>query len=192
MQDIHFISIHGFRGSIEQDYHKYLRDKLGAYGYKVEIPLLPNPEQPHETEQVKAVLDQTVIDENTVIIAHSLGCAVAMKILENLSFSVKALLLVAPVVEPEYCIPEHAHLAYWQGFDFSYDYAKIAANAKVRMILSDLTEYEVRGEYCRYLSAKIDAQLREVNALRKHLTGYEEPEVLRAAKDIIGFSPGQN
>jgi predicted alpha/beta hydrolase family esterase len=182
MAKIHFLSIHGFRGNPDLDYHKYLQQNLGKLGYEVEIPKLPNPENPNEADQIEAVLQQCHLDEDTIIIAHSLGCAVAMKLLMGLPFGVKGLLLVAPVVEPPFCIPEHKGLAYWDGFTFDYDYELIRSKAERRTILSDLSEYEVRGEYCKYLSGKIGAELKEVTARRRHLTGYEESEVLAAAK----------
>lgn len=185
MGKVHFISIHGFRGGVDLDYHKYLQRQLAELGYEVKIPVLPNPEEPKEAAQIKAVLEQCEIDADTVIIAHSLGCAVAMKLLMQLPCTVRGLLLVAPVVEPEFCVPEHAHLAYWKGFDFNYDYEAVRRRAAQRTILSDLTEYEIRGEYSKYLSRKIDARLVEVTACRKHLTGYEEPEVLAAAKTFL-------
>lgn len=181
----HFISIHGFRGGVDLDYHRYLQVELRKLGYDVEIPILPNPEEPKEEDQIKAVFEQCTIDSDTIIVAHSLGCAVAMKLIERLSFGIKGLLLVAPVVEPAFCVPEHANLAYWKGFTITYDYGAVMDNTKKRLILSDLTEYDIRGEYCRYLSGKVSAELREVNARRRHLTGYEEPEVLSAAKSFV-------
>lgn len=185
MTKIHFISIHGFRGKPDLDYHKYIQNSLGKLGYEVEIPTLPNPENPREEDQIEAVLQQCHLDKNTIIIAHSLGCAVAMKLLMRLPFTIKGLLLVAPVVEPAFCIPEHAALSYWNGFTFNYDYELIKIKVSKRLILSDLSEYDVRGKYCEYLSGKIDAELKEVTARRRHLTGYEEPDVLSAAESFL-------
>lgn len=185
MAKIHFISIHGFRGNPDLDYHKYIQENLRALGYEVEIPILPNPENPIEEDQIEAVLQQCHLDQDTIIIAHSLGCAVAMKLLMRLPFNIKGLLLVAPVVEPAFCVPEHRALAYWDGFTFNYDYERIRTKTTKRLILSDLSEHEVRGEYCKYLSGKIDAELKEVTAQRRHLTGYEEPDVLTAAKSFL-------
>lgn len=99
--------------------------------------------------------------------------------------TIKGLILVAPVMEWEFCAPEKQNAAYWHGFDITYDYKQIINITDQRVILSDLLEYDVRGKYCEYLAKKIDAKLRIITAQRKHITSYEEPEVLVEAKRFL-------
>lgn len=183
---LHFISIHGFRGAVTQDYHMFLHDELGKAGYDVQIPALPHPHEPIEDEQVQAVLDQCTIDEHTVIIAHSLGCAVAMKLIMKLQKPFAGLVLVAPVVEPAFCTdPEQKKLIYWKGFDFTYDYDAVKRCADKIAVLSDMQEYDLRGPYARYLAKKLDAALYEFTAARRHISGYQEPKVLQVIEEIF-------
>lgn len=185
MKKVNIISLHGFKGTPDSDYHRYLQREMKQRGYQVSVPLLPNTENPKQDEQIAAVLRQCNIDENTIIVAHSLGCAVAMKLLMQLQQPIKTLILVAPVMEPAFSPPEKMGLAYWQGFDFDYDYECIQKLANQRVVVSDLNEAELRGEYCRYLAEKISARLDEITAQRRHITGYQEPYVLQLVQEFV-------
>src|SRR5437016_8302507 len=52
--------------------------------HTVIIPALPNTDDPSEEEQVEAALKAANYDENTVLFGHSLGAAVALKVVEKL------------------------------------------------------------------------------------------------------------
>lgn len=185
MRHLQVISLHGFKGSPDLDFHRYLQSELQKIGYRVEIPELPHTEKPQEQEQISFVLEKYKIDENTVIVAHSLGCAVAMKILMQTKTRIAGLILVAPVMEPAFSPSSRAHLAYWKGFNFNYNYGLVRELAKCRIIMSDLNEKDLRGKYCSFLSKKLSARLIEIVASRKHITGFQEPHVLAVVKKVL-------
>lgn len=185
MKKINYISIHGFKGGPELDYHRFLQKKLLDLGYQVAIPTLPNPNNPIEKDQIKAVMGQCAINDRTVIIAHSLGCAVALKMLMNTQTKIHGLVLVAPVIEERFRPDEIMNKAYWEGFSIAYDYKRIMSCTQNIIVVSDRIEYELRGEYCEFLAESLGARLDVITANRKHITGYEEPYILAVAKEFI-------
>lgn len=75
--------IHGYKSSPEKNFFPWLKDALHAKGHEVIIPTLPNPEEPDPEEWVKALLEEVkAVDEETIIVGHSLGGATALRYLE--------------------------------------------------------------------------------------------------------------
>ena len=58
------------------------------------VAALPNSADPTEDEQVSYVLRNFQFDANTVLVAHSLGTVVAMKVLEKLETKIAGLVFV--------------------------------------------------------------------------------------------------
>gem|GEM_PF-4508981 len=47
------------------------------------IPPLPNPDQPNIDQQIAFIANNALFNDNTILVGHSLGAAVAMKALEK-------------------------------------------------------------------------------------------------------------
>ena len=170
-----FVIVHGYKGMVDQNFIPWLKKELEGRGYKVQAPQLPNTDDPKESEQVDHVLDNCTFDDNTVLIGHSLGGAVAMKAVEKLDTKIKGLFLVAPAVEPRFSSKERA---FWKNFDFTYDYKEIVKKAEDIIILSDNSEAEYREEYLEYLTQKLDGRLYKVDAKERHFIADIEPDIL--------------
>jgi len=168
-----FVILHGYTGRADKNFIPNLRERLEQKGYSVQTPQLPNTEFPREEEQVGYVIENCKIDSNTIIIGHSLGGVVALKVIQKLKRSVAGLVLVAPAVEPAFRTGEER--PFWKTFTWKYNYASIRKLTGFRAVLSDALEKDKRGAYLVYLSKKLDAPLREVKATRIHFTGQAEP-----------------
>jgi len=79
------IIIHGWEGSPESNWFPWLKSKLEASGFEVQVPEMPNANHPQKDEWVnhlkKIVGD---IDESLYIIGHSLGGITVLRFLEQL------------------------------------------------------------------------------------------------------------
>lgn len=76
------IIIHGIQYSPSGHWQQWLRDELNKRGIPNELPTLPNYDNPLEKEWVKA-MNMLPIDESTIMVAHSLGCAATLRFLEQ-------------------------------------------------------------------------------------------------------------
>ena len=173
-----YVLLHGFTGRNDKNFIPWVKAELEKRGFEVQAPLMPNTDSPTEEEQVSYVIENCRIDENTVLLGHSLGSAVAMKVLQKLNRPIAGLVLVASVVEPVF--RTGTPRAFWDTFTFEYDYEKIKHLTKFRVVISDILEKEKRGPYLSYLKDKIDAQFVEGTAQDEHVTGDKEPMVLNA------------
>jgi leucyl-tRNA synthetase len=173
---LNFLLLHGYKGSARGAHLSWLKNELEKKGYVVQAPDMPNSNTPKEQEQIQHVFDRCRIDENTVIVGHSLGCVVAMKLLQKINRHVAGLVLVAPAIDPSF--PDAEPKPYWKDFPWNIDYGKIQALTAFRIIISDTLEQVKRGAYIKHLSGEIGAVLVEGKAEKEHFLGKEEPLVL--------------
>jgi leucyl-tRNA synthetase len=172
-----FLILHGFEGSPKDNFIPWLKKSLENSGYRVEAPELPNSSNPKESEQVDYVLKNCHIDESTVIIGHSLGAIVAMKVVEKLKTKISGLVLVSAAMDPKFTKNVKP---YHKNFDWHFNFDDIKNKiTSGTAILSD-TEEPHRLEYLKYLSGNLNAILLETKAKEKHYCAKEEPDILKA------------
>jgi len=121
---------HGTEGYPEENWFPWLKEKLETLGHKVFVPQFPSPPVvPAKIAEWFDVLKdyEQYIDENTILIGHSLGGVFTLRILEKLKHPVKAAVFVgAPVgVKP---ITYYDRDVSFSGFDF--DWPTIKNNAR--------------------------------------------------------------
>lgn len=118
-----FLILHGYTGRVDKNFIPNLKEQLESQGYVVQTPQLPNTTAPKEVEQVQYVIDNCTIDSSTIIVGHSLGGVVAMKVIQKINQPIAGLVLVAPAVEPEFRTGEER--PFWKTFTWDYDYNRI-------------------------------------------------------------------
>ena len=90
-----FIIIHGSYGNSKENWFPWLKSELKTLGHKVEVPNFPNPPEQNLNNWMKTI-ENYKIDEDTVLIGHSLGVAFILNLLEK--HKVKAVFLVSGFV----------------------------------------------------------------------------------------------
>jgi len=171
-----FLLLHGYKGSARGSFHPWLKGELEKKGYTVQTPDMPNSNEPKESEQVQYVFDRCRIDESTIIVGHSLGGVVAMKLLQKINRPVAGLVLVAPAIDPSF--PNAEERPYRKDFSWDINYEKLKKLTGFRTVISDTLEKNKRGAYLKHLSETLGAQFIEGQAKKEHFCGAEEPLVL--------------
>ncbi len=190
--DFNFVILHGYTEHNDTEFFPWLKNQLEHLGYKVQLPELPGTDAPSEREQVEYVMRNIAFNEKTILIAHSLGGAIAMKALEKLPTEIFGLGLVAPGgLEKQFWTEDFEfdrrtgkRKQYLAGFDFKYDFTRITPKFKKCAILGADNDADYRLPWMKYLAEKLNGQLRLVHARDFHFTATEEPEVLKMA---LGF-----
>lgn len=79
------IIVHGFKGRPDTNWKPWLKTELEKAGVSVEVPEMPNTENPVADEWVQK-LSETVgpPDSDTHLVGHSLGCITILRYLEGL------------------------------------------------------------------------------------------------------------
>src|SRR3989344_4951066 len=84
---------HGTEGYPEENWFPWLKEKVKAKGRKVFVPQFPSP--PVVASKISEWFEvlknyEQYIDENTILVGHSLGGVFTLRILEKLEHPVKA------------------------------------------------------------------------------------------------------
>ncbi|MBI5135638.1 leucine--tRNA ligase [Candidatus Uhrbacteria bacterium] len=178
-----YVFIHGFTGSSQGVFFPWLAQELKRQGHTVFCPDLPNTEHPNIQEQVEYILDNTAINEDTILVGHSLGGVVMMKLLEQISGSVRRAVFVDPVVSKTF--NDHARPDVEKSNDWKFDYAKIKSNIREVVVLADARHPIIRVEDIEKLRTVLNAnQTITVHPEADHFTASQEPEILRAIDSI--------
>jgi len=174
-----FVLLHGYKGSAKRNFIPWLKVELEKRGYVVDAPELPNTNNPKEKEQVDYVLSNTSINENTIIVGHSLGAIVGMKVLERLNRKIKGLVTVGAATLESFGGQKRP---WWKDFSSDANFGKIIKMADFRIILSDLEEdnREFRISYQEKLAEKLSGRLIEAVGESKHFCAKVEPAIYNA------------
>src|SRR3989344_319454 len=106
ISDINCIILHGCPSDAEKEMNPatrtfdkhwipWTKQQLISKGIKVETPLMPEPWQP-DYNKFKKEFEKYNVDENSVLIGHSCGCAFLVNWLGETKQKIKQLILVAP------------------------------------------------------------------------------------------------
>ena len=179
-----FVIIHGYAGSAHQNFIPWLKKELESMGHEVEAPELPNPNNPTEEEQVDYVLKNCKFDENTVVIAHSLGGVVALKAMMKLNKQISGLVLVGTAIAPDFS-KEGKSRPFHNHFLWNFDYARINELAQGRIAVLSDTKEVYRAKYLKFLAEKLSAAFIEVDAVEEHFRATVEPSILKSVTPTV-------
>jgi len=93
------IIIHGTGGYPEENWFPWLKNKLEELGCTVQVPQFPTPKNQDPEHWFKAFKNyEKYLNEDTIIVAHSGGCAFLLRLLEVIETKIKLAVFVAPPI----------------------------------------------------------------------------------------------
>lgn len=98
--------VHGYGGTPEKHWFPYLASELEALGIDCLRLEMPDTENPHPEKWLDHLRQQVQIDEQTVIIGHSLGCIASLNFLARGYEKPKAAIFVSGFYQPLDNLPE--------------------------------------------------------------------------------------
>lgn len=90
--------VHGWDGSPDEPLFVWLDNNLSSRGCEVKRLSMPNPETPVMKEWISKLQEEINLDENTILVGHSVGCQAVMRYLETQDETtrISGMLLLAP------------------------------------------------------------------------------------------------
>ena len=77
--------VHGWASSPEDGWFPWLKKELEQKGFQVEVPAMPDPDEPKIESWVQALSEAVGrADEDTFFVGHSIGCQTILRFLERL------------------------------------------------------------------------------------------------------------
>lgn len=174
-----FVILHGRGGSHKSNFVPWLKQELEARGFEVETPFMPSVnDEPNDIEQADYVQKKCKLDESTVIVGHSFGGVVAMRLLER-GVKVHGVVFAATPVSGRF-LDSKIRASVTEACGRDFDFAKIKKNADYFKVLMDSTDYAVPPEDAETLAKKLDTVPYKEAGSEPHFCGTEEPAILDA------------
>lgn len=172
-----YILLHGYGDNSKKYFFPFLSKELKKQGHNVFVPDLPNSGKPNINDQVEYVLKNFKIDENTIILGHSLGGVLAMRLVEKINKKIRKLVILDSFLRPEFTDGiDRSNLA--QSCDWKFKFSKIKANVKKIIIIADINFPTVSRTQSIELKKKLDDRLIFINPEENHFRGKEEARIL--------------
>lgn len=174
------IILHAMEDSPKHHWYPWLKKQLEERGYEVNVPQLPDTNNPQLSKWIPFIFDNCKFNKDTVLVGHSAGGAAIWAVLEELKTPIKQAISVAG-------------FSYYPGGDGivkpSYDWVKIKSSAKEIVIInSDDDPYghnDIRGRVAFEMldmenSIQIILKRQDHMSVAKNDTKYKEfPLLLR-------------
>lgn len=126
------VIVHGWGATSKSNWFPWLAEELKKVGFKVTVPDFPNTEHPILSEWLHHFRQMVSVDENTILIGHSLGVPFILRFLEQCpkEKNIKAAFLVAGF--------DHSlGIAEIDNFvDKSFDWKKIKSSSKLFFVIN--------------------------------------------------------
>jgi predicted alpha/beta hydrolase family esterase len=151
------IIFHGTEGYPEENWFPWLKGELEKVGYKVSVPQFPSPPiVPAKIAEWWEILKSYNIDEDTVLIGHSLGGKFLLRILEKLDKPVQVAVFVGtPIGIQPIANNERDNAFTGNGFDWE----RIKSNAKRFEVFQSDTDPYVGLENGKVLAERLGVKL---------------------------------
>ncbi|PIQ67477.1 hypothetical protein COY25_03910 [Candidatus Uhrbacteria bacterium CG_4_10_14_0_2_um_filter_41_7] len=185
------VLVHGYKSSPDQDFFPWLRAELVKLGHQVVLPNYINASTPDRDEWTKFLVDEVgALDENTIIVSHSIGAVLALRLLEAAeAYSTpKGMVLIsAPwMIGSE----EFRHF-----FLSELDFDVLAWRAKFFKILHAKDDKVIPFDHAKKYAQVLHGELIEGSVGAGHYKGDKYPEILDLVKRVIDtpvvYEPGQ-
>jgi len=200
------VLLHGWGGSPESNFLPWLKAELEKAGWQVDVPELPNAENP-DPEAWLAALDELKMDENTVVVGHSLGGTIITRWLELNKTKLKKVVLVGaptqtggkhPKTESVKALPVSSAIRQLAEFEILYSADDPFVTAADTAALSELCaepiwQFDGRGHFQEKESAEIlqAAATSKTSGLLSGLDKIDWPESTKISqRNWIGKSEG--
>ncbi len=171
--------IHGAYGNPEENWFPWLKNKLENLWTRVFVPKFPTPEN-QSLENWKKIFEEykPYIDENTIVIWHSLAPAFLLDLLENIDKPIKVAFFVSGFIgllwNPDF---DNINKSF---VDRDFDWETIKKNCKKFYIYHSDNDPYVPIEKALELANKLNTKVIEIpNAGHfNSATGYDKFELL--------------
>jgi leucyl-tRNA synthetase/predicted alpha/beta hydrolase family esterase len=162
-----FLFLHSYSGNSKEGFWPWLKNEAEIRGFDVFVPDLPGGRNPKFEEQADFILKNFSFDKDSVVVTHSLGGVLALKMLETGKISIDKLVMVAPPLKTEFN-DNKPRPGIKEFCDWKFDFERIKKHVRDVIVIIDKEDRIVPIEQPRTIAAKLGAKTIEVVAPASH------------------------
>jgi leucyl-tRNA synthetase len=179
-RDSEFVFFHAYKDNSNSVFWPWLKKEIESAGGKVVFtPDFPKPDEPNIEEWAEFALKKYNFNEKTVIVTHSLGGVLALKLLPKLKTKIRKLILIATPSMMK-LLDGKKRPALEKCCDWNFDFEAVKEKAKEIVVLADEKDHLVRIEQGKITADKLSAKFVINVGEVPHFNSSAEPAVLNA------------
>jgi len=172
------IIVHRWGGMPNDDWYPWLKKELEAKGFEVIIPEMPDTENPRIDAWVNHLKNNSKMDEDTILIGHSIGCQAVLRVLETKGSKVKGVVLIAPWIELSGLETDEEKKIAKEWVEKNINFSKVKERAKkIICIFSDNDPY-VPASNTKLFKDNLNARC-IIEKAQGHFNGEKYPIILK-------------
>jgi len=178
IKDKEFVFLHAYKDNSKSVFWPWLKKEIESRGGKVVFaPDLPNTMEPNIDEQVEFVLKNYNFNKNTIIITHSLGGVLALKLIPRLKTKINKLILVATPSSVKFRDKKKRPILE-KCCDWKFDYDTVREKVESISVLTDENDHILRAECGAEVAGKLSTENKIVIAEKTHFNNDIELTIL--------------
>lgn len=177
MESNNILIIHGYNVNNKECFYPWLKTSLEKLGHSVELPSLPNTTNPNINKQVNYIIKKHPEKKN-IIIAHSLGSVVSLKLIEKLDYEVDSLILISGFADTNFNEGDEDTTTLANACDWKFNFKEIKSKVKNIYVLKPQNDSEVTLNQTKMLSENLNVSYITFKEVEDHACGEVEPEIL--------------
>lgn len=170
--------LHGYGTNPDEGFYKNMQNKLSEIGYHVELPLLPNPNDPSDIEQSNSIKGKF-----DIIIAHSFGCVTAMRYAEK--NKLEMLILVSGFTDTKFYDGDPDIESLKNSSTWKFNFNKIRSNCDNIRILYPNKDTSVTLSQTKKLSSELGSKIIRFQEEEDHACGEHENDLVDLVSELI-------
>jgi predicted alpha/beta hydrolase family esterase len=172
--------LHGYNTTIDECFYKYIGHQLSKMGHIVNIPILPNTDNPNDVEQSKSIHGKY-----DIIIGHSFGCVTALKYISNLNYNLESLILISGFIDNKFYKGDPDIINLKNSSDCNFDFKRIKSIVSDIYVLYPNVDTCVTRTQVEKLSKSLGVSINTFNCEEDHACGSKELNLLKFIKSIL-------
>jgi len=173
------LDVHGWGSAPDSCFHPWLNKTLTEMGFIVDCPRLPNTDHPVVDDQVEYVLENYGGNKYDIILGHSLGGCVSMKLIPKLNYRIGKFILLASALKltPDQ-FPKEQEIVETM-CDWNFNIPKIKSMCDKIIIVKPVVDTIISADQTWQLSQAFGEKINYIRSNENHVQGDEEPQILR-------------
>ncbi|KKP87281.1 MAG: putative esterase [Candidatus Roizmanbacteria bacterium GW2011_GWA2_35_8] len=170
--------LHGWYNKPEDVWYPWLKKELENKGYKVTSPEIPtfNLKFPQLKESLEFIENNYLLDKETTIIGHSLGCLLAMRLAEK--YQCKKMILVAGW-DYDDLTPEHQ--SFWPN---KINHEQIRKNVKKIFVVASNNDPYISLYHVQEMTKRLNGEIIVIKN-GGHFASEEKTKYINQLMDIL-------
>jgi predicted alpha/beta hydrolase family esterase len=170
--------LHGYGTNPNEGFYKNMKKRLSEIGHHVELPSLPNSNDPNDVIQSNSIKGQF-----DIVIGHSFGCVTGIRYAEK--HKLESLILISGFIDTKFNKGDPDIESLKDASTWKFNFSKIKSNCEKIQILYPNKDTAVTLSQTKKLSTELGSKIIRFQEEEDHVCGSKEDDLIDLVSELI-------